>query len=77
MAAHKSVSCIEMGKTLLMSHDQFQEFLASEWDSQKILLGKARPLIDRKRGYLIFDDTLLDKPYSNKINPVLGFPYSK
>jgi hypothetical protein len=59
-----------MGKTLLMSHDQFQEFLASEWDSQKILWEKAKPLIDRKRGYLVFDDTLLDKPYSNKMNPV-------
>lgn len=70
IAADRSVSCMEMGKTLQMSHDQFQEFLASEWDSQKVLWEEAKPHLKRKGGYLTYDDTLVSKPYSNKMKPV-------
>jgi len=59
-----------MGVTLRMSHDQFQEFLASKWDSQQILWEKAEPHLQRKGGCLTYDDTLVDKPYSNETKPV-------
>lgn len=53
-----------------MSHDQFQEFLASEWDSQQVLWDRAKPHVRKKSGVLVFDDTLAEKPHSKKMECV-------
>ncbi len=47
-----------------MAHDAVSRWLSSQKLTPKIVWQHAAPLVNAKTGYLILDDTVLDKPYS-------------
>jgi putative transposase len=49
------------------SHDCFTRLLQNQPSDSEPLWAEVKKLISPKKGYLIIDDTVLDKPYSKKI----------
>jgi Transposase DDE domain len=62
----KSSSCVRGGKVLQISHDEVNRFLNGSAFSGKDLFNKALPLIEPAHGTLSVDDTVIDKPFSDR-----------
>ena len=49
------------------AHDSVNRLLQRQTPDTEALWQKEQPLIERQNGFLILDDTTLDKPYSHQI----------
>ena len=49
------------------AHDAFTRLLKRLPPDSEILWQEVEPLIERKRGVIVLDDTTLDKPYASKM----------
>ncbi len=58
-----------------MAHDAVNRWLSKNKLTPKIVWQHAAPMVNPKTGYLIVDDTVLDKPYS-KITAMVRYQYS-
>ena len=72
VATQQSYSCLEAEKTQgrtnkAFAHDALNRLLLRRQPSSSPLWSEAQPHIDSQRGVLVVDDTVLDKPYANKI----------
>jgi len=50
-----------------VAHDSVNRLLQRQTPDTEALWQEAQPLVDRENGFLILDDTTLDKLYSNQI----------
>jgi putative transposase len=77
IASQKQYSGLELSKVspVEMSHDSVNRWLSKNKLTPKIVWQNAAPLVDPAIGYLIIDDSVLDKPYSQKI-PLVKKQYS-
>lgn len=77
VASQKQYSGLELSRVspAPMSHDSVNRWLRKNKLTPKIVWQNAAPLVDQKTGYLIIDDSVLDKPYSRKI-PMVKKQYS-
>ena len=50
-----------------MAHDSVNRWLAQKKLTPKMLWQYAEPMVEKRIGYLVIDDTVLDKPYSQEI----------
>lgn len=69
VASQKQYSGMELSRVApqAMAHDAVSRWLAQEKLTPKRLWQSSQSLVDRQKGYLILDDTLLDKPYARKM----------
>lgn len=72
VAAQKSYSCLEAGRVQpeqanAPAHDAITRRLHLMNPDNDALWQEAEPMIDRKTGLLLLDDSTLDKPYAKKI----------
>lgn len=58
-----------------MAHDSVSRWLSEEILTPKLLWQESQYMIDRNTGYLVIDDSVLDKPYSREI-PLVKAQYS-
>ena len=58
-----------------MAHDAVSRWLSKERLTPKLLWQESQYLIDRNTGYLVIDDSVLDKPYAREI-PLVKAQYS-
>ncbi len=75
IASPKAVSCTEAAAAQppapdAPSHDAFTRLLHRLEPDPETLWAEARPLVHRKGGVLVLDDSTLDKPYSKAIELV-------
>lgn len=77
IASQKQYSGLELSKAspMEMEHDCVNRWLSRNKLTPKIVWQTAAPLVDPKKGYLVIDDSVLDKPYSKKI-PMVKKQYS-
>lgn len=70
--AEKSHSCVELSgvSSYDMAHDAINRMLNREDLSPDDVWVSAKEQVDMKSGFLVVDDTVLDKPYANKIELV-------
>ena len=68
-ASQKQFSGVELSKVAPepMSHDAVSRWLSSEKLTPKLLWQKSQPMVNKQGGYLVIDDSVLDKPYCQKI----------
>src|SRR3989339_1954151 len=59
----------------LMSHDAVNKWLKKSAFNPSEIWNQAKPLVDRQSGYLVADDSVLDKRYS-KNNKLVKLQYS-
>lgn len=74
MAARCDVSCVKVadcysGPENSISHDTFNQFLTRQSLTYETLWSEVECYVDRKTGWLVLDDTVLDKNHSKKIEP--------
>jgi hypothetical protein len=69
IASQKQYSGSELSKVspIGMSHDSVNRWLRKNKLTPKMVWKNAEPMIDPEKGYLIIDDTLLDKPYARQM----------
>jgi len=72
VAAHCDVSCVKAAECfsetgIVVSHDAFNRFLTRQSLTPETLWEEVAPFVETRNGWLIFDDTVLDKMYSKKI----------
>ena len=69
IATQKQYSCTELENVspIELSHDAVNRFLNSSNFEAEMLWGEVSEYISKDDGYLIFDDTLIEKPYAKKI----------
>lgn len=69
VASQKQYSGLELSRVApqAMAHDAISRWLAKEKLTPKRLWQASQSLVERQRGYLILDDTILDKPYATKM----------
>ncbi len=72
IASQKQYSGSELSKVspVEMSHDSVNRWLKKNKLTPKIVWRNAQSMVDLEAGYLIIDDTVLDKPHSRKISLV-------
>lgn len=72
VASQKQYSGLELSKVspIDMKHDSVNRWLKNNKLTPKIVWKTASPLIENRTGYLVIDDSVLDKPYSRKISLV-------
>lgn len=75
IASPRSVTCTEAARVQperrdAPSHDAFSRLLYRADSDPEALWTEAKPLVHRKGGALVLDDSTLDKPYAEKIEPV-------
>lgn len=77
VASQKHYSGSELSKVSpeSMAHDSVNRWLSKEKLTPKILWQESQYLIDKESGYLVLDDSMLDKPYAQKI-PLVKKQYS-
>lgn len=78
IANHNRYSGVELAKTSPvagMEHDAISRFLAETTFNPKDLWRHVHGMVKREEGYLVVDDTLLDKRYSRK-NELARIQYS-
>ncbi|UJS17792.1 MAG: transposase [Candidatus Jettenia sp.] len=78
MRSQNRYSGVELSKVALfedISHDSISRFLASSNFTPSQVWNQVKPLVDKTTGYVICDDTLLDKRYS-KANELAKKQYS-
>lgn len=69
IASQKQYSGSELSKVspIEMSHDSVNRWLRKNKLTPKMVWKNAEPMVDPEKGYLIIDDTLLDKPYARRM----------
>jgi putative transposase len=77
LASQKQYSGAELSRVSpgAMAHDSVSRWLRREKLTPKLLWQEARHMIKQDSGYLVLDDTVLDKPYAKKI-PLAKKQYS-
>jgi putative transposase len=72
IAAQKAFTCCEASRCQqdLIAHDSFVGLLSRQPTNTAALWQEVQPLVHRKTGCLVIDDTTLDKPYSRHIGLV-------
>src|SRR3954467_5880587 len=75
IASPKTFSCTEAAKVQPEgpdppAHDAFTRLLLRIEPDPETLWQEARPLVHRKGGLLVLDDSTLDKPYAQKMGLV-------
>lgn len=68
-ASQKQFSGVELSKVSPepMAHDSVSRWLSSAKLTPKLLWQQSQTLVNKRTGYLILDDSVLDKPYSQKM----------
>ena len=68
-ASQKQFSGVELSKVAPepMAHDAVSRWLSTAKLTPKLLWQQSQSLVDKQTGYLIIDDSVLDKPYSQKM----------
>ena len=72
VAAQCDVSCVHAAECFsengfVVSHDTFNRFLTRQSLAPETLWNEVEPFVDKQNGWLILDDTVLDKMHSKKI----------
>lgn len=72
IASRCDVSCIKVAECLSndsnqVSHDSLNRFLSRQSLTSEVLWIEVEPFIDRKAGWLVLDDTVVEKIHSRKI----------
>lgn len=75
MSEPKSTTCVRLSAVLNISHDSVNRFLLREAYEPRDLFNEARRLLNTVGGTLSVDDTVLDKPYSEKMD-LVGYFWS-
>src|SRR4051812_202262 len=75
IASPRHFSCMEAAKVQpetpdAPAHDAFTRLLRRLEPDPETLWAEARPLVHRKGGVLVLDDSTLDKPYATKMESV-------
>jgi hypothetical protein len=67
---YQKVSSISQMSRFLgnISHDRLTDLLDDNWDGQTLLNSFVIQVIDQVGGYLVFDDTVIPKPYSSNLD---------
>lgn len=68
ISSQKQFSGVELSKVSPqnMAHDSVSRWLAKEKLTPKTVWQYSEPMIKKETGYLVIDDTVLDKPYSKQ-----------
>jgi SRSO17 transposase len=77
IASQKQYSSSELSRLspISVSHDTVSRWLSRDKLTPKIVWQEAMSLVDLEDGYLVIDDTVLDKPFSKEI-PLVKNQYS-
>jgi hypothetical protein len=69
IASQKQYSGMELSRVspTAMSHDAVSHWLAHNKLTPKMVWQSSQPMVQKETGYLIVDDTVLDKPYAREI----------
>ena len=72
VAANCDVSCVKAAECfsdngIVVAHDKFNRFLTRQSLTPETLWKEVEPFIERRIGWLILDDTVIDKIYSERI----------
>jgi putative transposase len=72
VAAHCDVSCVKAAECysdtgIVVIHDRFNWFLTRQSLTPETLWAEVEPLIEKRNGWLILDNTVIDKIYSERI----------
>lgn len=75
IASPNAISCCEASRSdprrhRPAAHDSYNRLIHRLEPDPQILFKEVEPLVDKRRGVLVIDDSTLDKPYSRKIEPV-------
>ena len=71
IAAQRVYTCTEAARCAeIASHDAYTRLLSRLPPDTAALWQEVEPLIDKRRGLLVLDDTTLDKPYAQKMGLV-------
>lgn len=71
IAAQRVFTCTEAARCAkIASHDAYTRLLSRLPPDTAALWQEVEPLIDKRRGLLVVDDTTLDKPYAQKMGLV-------
>lgn len=75
VASYRMCTCTEAARCIPESriqaaHDSVNRFLERQSSDTEALWQESLPMIEKDQGFLIIDDTTLDKPYSNQIDLV-------
>ena len=75
IASPNAISCCEASRSdpqrcRPAAHDSHTRLLQRLEPDPETLFKEVEPLVDKRRGVLVIDDSTLDKPYSRKIEPV-------
>jgi hypothetical protein len=73
MSEPKSTTCTRLSEVMNISHDSVNRFLLREAYAPRDLFNEAKRLLNPIGGALSVDDTVLDKPYSDKMALVSYF----
>jgi hypothetical protein len=73
MSEPKSTTCTRLSEVMNISHDSVNRFLLREAYAARDLFDEANRLLNPIGGALSVDDTVLDKPYSDKMELVSYF----
>lgn len=75
MSEPKSTTCTRLSEVMNISHDSVNRFLLREDYEPRDLFNEAKRLLNPVGGTLSVDDTVLDKPYSEKMD-LVGYFWS-
>lgn len=75
MSEPKSTTCTRLSEVMNISHDSVNRFLFREAYEPQDLFSEAARLLNLNGGTVSADDTVLDKPYSNKMD-LVGYFWS-
>ena len=77
IATQKQYSGLELSRVspTAMSHEAVNHWLAKDKLTPKTVWQHSQTMIQKETGYLIFDDTVLDKPYAQEM-PLVKVQYS-
>ena len=72
IASRCDVSCVKVAECLStenyrISHDKLNRFLSRQTLTPESLWVEVEPFIERRAGWLVLDDTVIDKIHSQKI----------
>lgn len=75
MSEPKAITCTRLSEIMNISHDSVNRFLLREAYEPRDLYNEAVKLLNIEGGTVSVDDTVLDKPYSQKMD-LLGYFWS-
>ena len=71
----RRASCSQLGKVISITHDSVNRFLTREHYTSEDLFNEIKGKIELEGGILSIDDTVIDKPYSQK-RGLIGYYWS-